>query len=287
MSPTDTEAIADVVVAAVRAATATLTERVAVLEARAPVPGPAGPQGDRGERGECGPKGHDGAGHPGPAGRDGVDGKDGHDGKDATVDLDALALKAAELVRVPKDGRDGINGKDGIDGKDAPVVDLDALAVRAAALVPVAKDGAPGRDGQPGVPGVPGRDGAPGERGEKGLDGAPGRDGTLEGATVKALDDRTFEVVRADGSRLGVLTFPVPVYRGVYAAGTSYVKGDSVTFGGSLWIAKDATSEKPGDGVTHWQLAVKAGRDGREGKAGKDGNPGPKGERGDPGRNYQ
>jgi len=147
------------------------------------------------------------------------------------------------------------------------------------------KDGRDGIDGRDGLPGVPGRDGE-GKVGEKGADGAPGRDGTLEGVTIKALDERTFELVRSDGSSLGTLAFPVPLYKGVYVSGTPYLKGDSVTFGGSLWIAKEATKDKPGDGVTHWQLAVKAGRDGREGKPGERGSSGLKGEKGDPGRNY-
>lgn len=54
---TDTEALADVVVAAVRAATAPLLERLAVLEARAPVPGPAGERGDQGAPGVVDPTG--------------------------------------------------------------------------------------------------------------------------------------------------------------------------------------------------------------------------------------
>jgi hypothetical protein len=235
---TDTEKIADVVVAAVRAATGPLLERIAALETRAPVPGPAGEKGEPGAPGVVGPRGDGGAN-----GRDGDKGSDGAPGRDGT---------------------DGINGKDGTNGRD----------------------GVDGRDGQPGVPGVPGRDGVNGERGEKGADGAAGRDGTLEGVSIKAIDDRTFELQRADGSSLGRLVFPVPLYKGVYTAGAAYVKGDSVTYGGSLWIAREATTDKPGDGVTGWQLAVKAGREGREGKPGKDGTPGPKGEKGDPGRNY-
>ena len=170
----------------------------------------------------------------------------------------------------------------------------DFMAVMAAkergldgAVGPVGPQGNPGRDGQPGVPGRDGKDGSVGERGEKGLDGAPGRDGTLEGATIEDVDERTIRILRPDGSELGRKTFPVPIYRGVYVAGASYAKADSVTFGGSVWIARDATSDKPGDGATNWVLAVKHGRDGREGKAGKDSTvPGPRGEKGDPGRNY-
>lgn len=154
---------------------------------------------------------------------------------------------------------------------------------------PAGRDAIDGRDGQPGVPGVPGRDGAPGERGEKGLDGLPGRDGTLEALQVEPVDERAYRLVRADGTAIpgGLLRFAVVLDRGVYQAGRTYEKGDGVTFGGSFWIAQDATSEKPGDGATRWRLAVKAGREGRAGTAGKDGMPGPKGEKGEPGRDYR
>jgi hypothetical protein len=243
---TDTEKIADVIVAAVRAASAPVLTRCALLEqqvrdlqARAPVPGPvgpAGPQGDRGADGAPGPAGPAGrAGDPGPHGDGGAPGERG------------------------PAGATGVQGRDGTDG----------------------------RDGQPGVPGVPGRDGATGERGEHGTDGAPGRDGTLEGATLEQVDERTARILRADGSELGRLTFSTVLDRGVYQAGRTYAKGDGVTFGGSFWIAQDATAEKPGDGATKWRLSVKAGREGRVGKSGEDGRPGPKGDKGDSGRDYR
>lgn len=208
---TETEKIADVVVAAVRAATGPLLERIAALEARAPVPGP---QGERGEKGEPGP--------PGIAG--------------------------------PR-GDGGANGKDG-------------------------------RDGQPGVPGRDGAPGERGERGEKGIDGKDGRDGTLDGVTLEQVDERTWTMGRPDGSSVGIIQMAVPLYRGVYVAGTGYAKGDAVTFGGSLWIAKDATKDRPGDGATAWQLAVKRGDKGKDGTPGANGGPGPKGDRGEPGRNF-
>src|SRR6185436_17213311 len=73
-----------------------------------------------------------------------------------------------------------------------------------------------------------------------------------------------------------VIEFRVPgiVDRGVYKDGTMYEKGDGATWAGSFWIAQRTMADKPGDGATGWRLAVKAGRDGREGKpglAGKDG----------------
>ena len=78
---TDTETIADVVVAAVRASTAPLMSdveamrtRMAALELLAPVPGPKGDKGDPGPTGEAG-----------ASGVNGTDGRDGKDGSDAAV----------------------------------------------------------------------------------------------------------------------------------------------------------------------------------------------------------
>lgn len=225
-----------------------LLDRIVALEAKSTIPGPAGERGPVGERGEKGEAGLQG--DTGPAGQN---------------------------------GSDGANGKD---GQDAPVIDIDEVALRAAELVPKPKDGVDGRDGQPGAPGAPGRDGGQGERGEKGSDGKDGRDGTLEGASIKQLDDRTWQIVRADGSVLGELKTSAMVYRGIYRSGDLYEKGDCVTRDGSLWVAREATQMTPGQGATPWQLAAKAGRDGREGKPGPQGLPGSKGERGEAGRNF-
>ena len=132
-----------------------------------------------------------------------------------------------------------------------------------------------------------GQPGPTGPAGKDGKDGAPGRDGTLEGASLEQIDDRTWRLVRADGTPLiGVLGLSVPLDCGVYQASRTYQKGDGVTYAGSFWIAQAETREKPGDGVTKWRLAVKAGREGREGKPGKDGGQGPQGPRGEPGRNF-
>ncbi len=197
---------------------------------------------------------------PSPAGEPGAPGQQGEPGAQGPA-----GAKGAD----GKDGRDGTRGDQGEKGAD----------------------GLAGRDGLPGVQGSAGRDGVNGERGLPGADGKDGLDGTLEGVVVVQVDERTIKFVRAvqdpdDRTVLGTVHLPVPLYRGVYAAGTDYVKGDAVTFGGSLWIATDATNEKPGAGETAWRLAVKAGRDGREGKAGPKGETGARGDRGEPGRSY-
>lgn len=53
-------------------------------------------------------------------------------------------------------------------------------------------------------------------------------------------------------------------YRGVHQKAESYKRGDAVTHDGSLWICLRAEAEgRPGTS-DDWQLAVKAGRDGKD-----------------------
>jgi integrin beta 3 len=232
---------------------------------------------------------------PPPPGRDG---KDGVDGKGADPEfivkvVDEAVADAIAALPVPKDGRDGVDGKDGAPGAD----------------------GAPGRDG---VDGKPGADGAPGRDAAdiasafrthegkciltltdgrlvdlgiiQGKDGAPGRDGSpgKDGRDGFGFDDLEFEQT---GPRSGVLRFmrgehvkefslqlPGHLYRGVWTEGQEYDLGDTVSHGGSLWHANEATKDRPGNGSAAWTMCVKHGRDGR------DGAPGAKGEKGDPGR---
>jgi integrin beta 3 len=122
-----------------------------------------------------------------------------------------------------------------------------------------------------------------GERGLNGTDGAPGKDG----ADGLGFDDLEFA---HDGERGCTLTFrrgdhvkhfafsvPAVIYRGIWREGSAYAKGDAVTFGGSLWIAKADGTAKPGETAEAsraWQLAVKKGA---EGKAGQAGPAGPQG----------
>lgn len=213
------------------------------------VVGPQGPSGERGEKGEKGDPGVDGKdGAPGAPGEKGIDGANGKDGRDGVDGKDGLQGLRGEK------GVDGLNGHDGIDGKD-------------------------GRDGQPGVPGVPGRDGERGEKGLDGKDGVDGKDGltTLEFMKYEVSEDGlSVRFVRAaNGQPLGdwVQTAWLRPYDGVWREGESYKAGATVTWAGSLWVARVDTTEKPQDGRggTDWQLAVKSGRPGRDGKDGKDG----------------
>jgi hypothetical protein len=81
---------------------------------------------------------------------------------------------------------------------------------------------------------------------------------------VKGYVDRSFDAYakRIEALEQAQSAFQ---YRGVWRADESYRQNNFATFGGGLWVAKiDSTGLKPGDNNSAWQLAVKAGRDGRD-----------------------
>lgn len=192
---------------------------------------------------------------------------------------------------------------------------LESLEKRLEAL-PTPNDGAPGPQGETGAQGpagpqgekgtdgLPGRDGMSvhgpqGIQGEKGLDGANGRDGrngqdAILGNVKMSYDGaRTVTWTFKDGTPIegGVWSLPIPLDMGVFKEGTNYVRGDTVTWGGSLYIAQRDTEAKPGqasDDSRAWRLAVKKGADGKQGQKGDSGDRGPRGEQGPLGpRGYQ
>ena len=71
---------------------------------------------------------------------------------------------------------------------------------------------------------------------------------------------------RGDTKHSFELEFPVIIDRGVFKEGQAYVRGDAVTWGGSLWIAQKETGAKPDGPDSGWRLAVKKGRDGKDAK---------------------
>jgi hypothetical protein len=83
-----------------------------------------------------------------------------------------------------------------------------------------------------------------------------------------ADDDRTIELAFGNGEQRKVASFkwPVPIYRGIHKSGQQYEAGDMVTADGSGWIAQRSTTSKPGTPNSGFQLAIKRGRDGRDGK---------------------
>lgn len=101
-----------------------------------------------------------------------------------------------------------------------------------------------------------------------GKDGAAGKDG-VDGLGFDDLEFVTDDLGRAvakfrRGDVVKSIVLPGIVDRGPYRSGETYQKGDAVSYGGSLWIAQDETFEKP-DGGSGWRLAIKKGRDGKDG----------------------
>jgi integrin beta 3 len=113
-----------------------------------------------------------------------------------------------------------------------------------------------------------------------------GRDGLgFDDLAVDYDGERTFVFRFAQGERAKEFPFQVPVmiFRGAFRE-QAYEQGDTVTFGGSLWVCNSPTGDKPDDGVEGWTKAIRRGRDGRNGKDGKDGERGMPGSEGRAGR---
>lgn len=175
-------------------------------------------------------------------------------------------LAALEAVKMPdvlkgdpgEPGQNGADGKDGSDGRDGRGI-KDLLIDRDGNLVATMDDGEMKNLGP-----VCGRDGNDGEK------GADGRDGfSLDAFDVeKGEDGRTFvlKFEQGDVRHEYELTFPVPVYCGVFKEGESYVPGDMTTWGGSLWHCNEPTTEKPDTKGAAWTVACRKGRDGKDAK---------------------
>jgi hypothetical protein len=121
------------------------------------------------------------------------------------------------------------------------------------------------------VPGPPGKDGRDGLAGADGL-GFEDLDVTFDG-------DRTLALTFTRGDRQKAFPIPLPFLRhcGIYTDGVAYAPGDVVTWAGSAWHCREATTVRPGDGLKAWTLIVKRGRDGKDGKDGPRGPDGPAG----------
>lgn len=173
------------------------------------------------------------------------------DGKSVSIE-DVAPLIASEVDKrvgeIPK-ARDGEPGSNGV-GMAGALIDRDGNLVITMTNGEAKNLGA-----------VVGKDGDPGR---------PGRDGFgLEDFDASMMDDGRTVLLSFTGKDIDYkveLGFPAMIYRGVYREG-SYEKGDTVTWGGSLWHCDaDETDEKPGDGSKAWTLCAKKGRDGRDGE---------------------
>lgn len=167
-----------------------------------------------------------------------------------------LIQSVRDLMATVKDGEPGPIGPKGDPGEKGDKGDPGERGEKGEPGID-GKDGTNGIDGKDGSNGIDGKDGAPGPQGEKGDAGERGEKGDPGIISAEALAD---------------------AYKGVWTEG-EFERGQVVTWGGSLWLSKEANSEKPGDNNDKWQLIVKRGRDGKNGERGE------KGEKGDAGRN--
>jgi hypothetical protein len=109
------------------------------------------------------------------------------------------------------------------------------------------------------------REPIPGPPGPAGADGAKGADGLGCDALVLDQDDAdagllTLAYTKGDARvPLGTVRLPIVRYSGVYEAGRAYVKGEQVTYQGSLWHCEAPTRERPGTDGDGWVLQVKRG----------------------------
>lgn len=223
-----------------------LKARISELETREALPG------EKGERGE-----------PGPPGRDGL-----------TIHEVGESIRGEKGDRgergPPGESIVGPPGKDGI-GIASAFID------REGNLVLTFTDGTVGSVGKV--------VGGEGPAGKNGIDGKDGRDGFgFDDIQVAMLEDgHTVEIkfIRDGITKSFPVVFPNTKYCSIWRSEENYMRGDFVTWGGSGWIAKDASfNEKPGEGSKAWQLFTKRGRDGRDGKDGSPGPIGPAGPRG-------
>jgi hypothetical protein len=211
--------------------------------------------------------------------------------EDLRAEIGAAAELAVAALPRPRDGRDGTDGRT-VSSEEVIHMVREEVEARFK-LLPQARDGRDGRDGDPG------RDAADLDVLPSIADGRSYPRGTFaahSGGVVRAIRDTdpnaetleeqgwqvVFDGVAAlvvsledDGRTLVVssvltsgrravtrMSIPVPLYRGVHQAERTYDPGDSVTYDGSTWIAREKTTDRPGTSEA-WQLSVKRGRDGR------------------------
>lgn len=73
----------------------------------------------------------------------------------------------------------------------------------------------------------------------------------------------TISITKSDGTKEDKnFNIPVVLDRGVFSSEKTYEVGDSVSYGGSSWIAQANTTEKPGSSGD-WRLSVKKGSSGK------------------------
>jgi len=195
---------------------------------------------------------------------------------------DEVARAVAELP-APKDGKDGAD----VQLEDVQRM-VDEAVAKAVSAISLPKDGEPGRDAAhiEILPAI--EEGKAYPRGSyakhlgglwrsfETTSGMKGWECIVEGiARLEVEQDgerglKAVAILSSGATSEKSLQLPAMIYRGVFSSG-DYTPGDTVTWCGSLWHCETQTSDKPGEpGSKGWRLAVKKGRDGKDGTNGKD-----------------
>jgi len=183
-------------------------------------------------------------------------------------------LAALEAMPKPIDGKDGTPGERGADGKDADPAMIKLLVAEEVAKIPPATDG---KDGVGLAGAVIDRDGdlvvtlTDGTHRKLGCvvgkDGERGKDGFGFDDLVETIEDGgrvlVHRFVRGEDIKEFRHIMATVIDRGVWKQGT-YQWGDSVSHGGSTWIAQKDTETKPDTPDSDWRLSAKRGRDGKD-----------------------
>lgn len=211
--------------------------------------------------------------------------------------LDALPIpKDGEPGPPGKDGAPGLPGKDGSPGEPGPIVGVEEIRPlvveeisNTLALIPKPKNGEPGRDAAQIEVAAAIDEAKSYPRGTyarhanglwrayettEGMRGWECLVAGVAGIEVLCNHEREFQVVHtlSDGKQFAqTFELPLLIYRGVFAEGREYHRGDQVSWGAHQWHCNEPTTEKPIEGGKAWTLAVKRGRDGKQG------DPGPAG----------
>lgn len=163
--------------------------------------------------------------------------------------LDGIDQKIAAIPHGPK----GDDGRDGEDGKSLTIADIQpALDVAIANHL---------LDFEKRLQGAFSR---AVEAIQKPQDGKDGNDGLgFDDLSIEQKSPRLvcLKFMRGDQVKEFEVRIPAMIYRGVFKEGEAYEQGDTVTWSGSLWHAKELTRDKPG--TEAWQLAAKRGQDGK------------------------
>lgn len=209
--------------------------------------------GEKGDRGE--------PGKPGNNGIDGINGKNGLDGANGKSFIEQLPdlgfINKEEFIESlkGKDGNDGKDGHNGIDGKNGK----DAIQITILPAIDESKHYDRGNYARHKSGLWRSFENTIGLRGwECIVDG-------IDHIEINQIDDRNFclKLNKSSGNIVEKsFSMPVVIYRGVYKEGNKYTKGDTVTWGGSMWHCNQDTDVKP-DNINHkhWTLSVKRGRD--------------------------